>query len=80
MGDGGTALVYVWGGSEDYWQGTLPGGADDPADPFSHASRLVLFEAAARRLVSAGRAPSLRSYTANSGRTMYCSTTAASWC
>ena len=31
MGDGGTALVYVWGGSEDYWQGTLPGGADDQA-------------------------------------------------
>ena len=54
MGDGGTALVYVWGSSEDYWQGSLARGADDPADPLSHASGIVLFEAAARRLVSAG--------------------------
>lgn len=54
MGDGGTALVYAWDDSEDYWQGVLPDGADDPADPFSHASGLALFEAAARRLASAG--------------------------
>lgn len=52
--DGGTALVYVWDESEDYWLGVLPEGADDPADPFSHASGLTLFEAAARRLSSAG--------------------------
>jgi hypothetical protein len=54
MDDGGTALVYAWDDSEDYWQGVLPEGADDPADPFSHASGLALFEAAARRLASAG--------------------------
>ena len=54
MDDGGTVLVYVWDDSEDYWQGVLPAGADDPADPFAHASGLALFEAAARRLASAG--------------------------
>jgi hypothetical protein len=54
MDDGGTALAYVWDGSEDYWQGVLPEGAGDSADPFSHASGLALFEAAARRLASAG--------------------------
>jgi len=60
MDDGGTVLVYAWDDSEDYWQGVLPEGADDPADPFSHASGLVLFEAAARRLTSAGvRCPEL---------------------
>jgi len=60
MDDGGTALVYVWDGSEDYWQGVLPESADNPADPFSHASGLALFEAAALRLASAGvRCPEL---------------------
>jgi len=60
MDDERTALVYAWGDSEDYWQGVLPEGADDPADPFSHASGLALFEAAARRLASAGvRCPEL---------------------
>lgn len=60
MDDGTTSLVYVWDGSEDYWQGVLPEGTDDPADPFSHASGLALFEAAARRLASAGvRCPEL---------------------
>jgi hypothetical protein len=60
MDDGGSALVYAWDDSEDYWQGVLPDGADDPADPFSHASGLDLFEAAARRLTSAGvRCPEL---------------------
>ena len=54
VADGGTALVYAWNDSEDYWQGVLPQGADDPADPFSHASGLALFEAAARRLASVG--------------------------
>ena len=54
MDDGGTVLVYAWDDSEDYWHGVLPEGADDPADPFSHASGLALFEAAARRLTSAG--------------------------
>jgi hypothetical protein len=61
MDDGGTALLYAWDDSEDYWQGVLPEGADDPADPFSHASGLALFEAAARRLASAGvRCPEIR--------------------
>jgi hypothetical protein len=60
MDDGGTALVYAWDDSEDYWRSVLPAGADDPADPFSHASGLTLFEAAARRLASAGvRCPEL---------------------
>jgi hypothetical protein len=60
MDDGGTVLVYVWDGSEDYWQGVLPAGAGDQADPFSHGSGLTLFEAAARRLASAGvRCPEL---------------------
>lgn len=54
MEDGGTALVYAWDESEDYWQGVLPEGADDPADPFSHASGLSLFEAAAQRLAAEG--------------------------
>ncbi len=54
MDDASTALVYAWDDSEDYWHGVLPDDADDPADPFSHASGLALFEAAARRLASAG--------------------------
>jgi hypothetical protein len=70
MDHGGTALVYVWDDSEDYWQGVLPEGADDPADPFSHASGLTLFEAAARRLASAGvRCPEL--LLADRSRTLY---------
>jgi hypothetical protein len=60
MDEGSTALLYAWDDSEDYWQGVLPEGADDPADPFSHASGLALFEAAAHRLASAGvRCPEL---------------------
>ncbi len=58
--DGATALVYIWNSAEDYWQGVLPAEADDPANPFSHASGLDLFEAAARRLTLAGvRCPRL---------------------
>src|SRR5690242_21411391 len=34
MDHGGPALGYVWDGSEDYRQGMLPEGADDPAGPF----------------------------------------------
>lgn len=52
--DSGTALAYIWGGAEDYWQDVLPEGADDEADPFSHASGLDLFEGAARRLAGEG--------------------------
>lgn len=54
MDDGATALAYIWDDAEDYWHGTLPEDAYDPANPFSHASGLDLFEAAARRLASAG--------------------------
>ena len=60
--DGFTVLVYVWNSAEDYWQEVLPEGegADGSADPFSHASGLDLFEAAARRLTAAGvRCPDL---------------------
>jgi len=54
LDDGGTALAYIWDDSEDYWQGVLPADADNPADPFTHASGLALFDAAARRLAAAG--------------------------
>jgi hypothetical protein len=54
MDDGGTVLLYAWSDSEDYWQGVLPAGADDPADPFSHPSGLTPFETTARRFTSAG--------------------------
>jgi len=58
--DGRVVLIYVWNEAEDYWQGALPEGSDDPAEPFSHASGLDLFEAAARRLSAAGvRCPRL---------------------
>ena len=60
LDDGRTVLLYAWDAAEDYWDGVLPVGTDDPADPFSHASGLDLFEAAARRLTSAGvRCPEL---------------------
>jgi hypothetical protein len=60
MDDGGTVLLYAWSDSEDYWQGVLPEGAEDPADPFSHPSGLTPFETAARRLASAGvRCPAI---------------------
>jgi hypothetical protein len=54
LDDGGTVLAYIWDDAEDYWEGVLPEHADDPADPFAHSSGLPLFEAAARRLASAG--------------------------
>jgi hypothetical protein len=68
--DGGTVLVYVWNAAEDYWRGVLPEGADDPADAFSHASGLGLFEAAYQRLTSAGvRCPRL--LLSDHGRELY---------
>jgi len=70
LDDGSTVLVYVWSGSEDYWQGVLPESAGDPASPFSHASGLTLFEAAARRLSSAGvRCPEI--LLSDRSRTLY---------
>jgi hypothetical protein len=56
MDDDASVIVYAWNHSEDYWQSVLPQGADDPADPLSHAFGLALFEAAVRRLASAGLA------------------------
>ena len=54
--DGSTAVAYVWSPDEDLWDA----GPADPRDPFSHASGLPLFTAAANRLAAAGvRAPRL---------------------
>ncbi|WP_416959527.1 phosphotransferase family protein [Streptomyces sp. Agncl-13] len=56
LGDGSTAVAYVWSPAEDLWDA----GPGDPRDPFSHASGLTLFTAAADRLAAAGvRAPRL---------------------
>ncbi|MFD4879102.1 phosphotransferase family protein [Streptomyces sp. NPDC058420] len=54
--DRSTAVAYVWSPDEDLWDA----GPADPRDPFSHASGLPLFAAAAKRLAAAGvRAPRL---------------------
>ncbi|SEE41992.1 Phosphotransferase enzyme family protein [Streptomyces sp. 3213] len=54
--DGTTAVAYVWSPDEDLWDA----GPGDPRDPFSHASGLALFTAAADRLAAAGvRTPRL---------------------
>lgn len=54
--DGSSAVAYVWSPDEDLWDA----GPADPRDPFSHASGLTLFTAAAHRLAAAGvRAPRL---------------------
>ncbi|WP_043674818.1 phosphotransferase family protein [Streptomyces xylophagus] len=51
-----TAVAYVWSPEEDLWDA----GPGDPRDPFSHASGLSLFTAAADRLAATGvRAPRL---------------------
>ncbi len=56
LDDGSTAVAYVWSPDEDLWDA----GPGDPRDPFSHASGLDLFTAAADRLAAAGvRAPRL---------------------
>jgi hypothetical protein len=60
LDDGTCAVVYIWDPVEDYWHGVLPDDAADPADPFSHASGLDLFEAASVRLADLGvRSPAL---------------------
>ncbi len=54
--DGSTAVAYVWSPEEDFWDA----GPGDPRDPFSPASGLGLFTAAADRLAAVGvRAPRL---------------------
>nr|WSY52029.1 aminoglycoside phosphotransferase family protein [Streptomyces sp. NBC_00886] len=51
-----TAVAYVWSPEEDLWDA----GPGDPREPFSHASGLGLFTAAADRLAAAGvRTPRL---------------------
>jgi Phosphotransferase enzyme family. len=51
--DGSTAVAYIWNDAENYWP-TTQTGADNHADPFSHASGIDLFEAAGRRLDALG--------------------------
>lgn len=70
LDDATRAVVYIWDPVEDYWHGTLPDGADDAADPFSHASGLDLFVAASLRLAALGvRSPRL--LLADAGRDLY---------
>ncbi|MFI5533168.1 phosphotransferase family protein [Kitasatospora sp. NPDC051853] len=60
LDDGGTAVVYLWAASENYWPAVATATEDDHADPFSHASGLGLFLAAHRRLSALGvRTPRL---------------------
>ncbi|MEV6156494.1 phosphotransferase [Nonomuraea sp. NPDC052129] len=67
LDDGFTAIAYIWDAAENYWPGLQ---VDDPADPFSPASGLELFEAAHRRLDGAGvRVP--RVYLADRSRELY---------
>jgi hypothetical protein len=55
-----SAIVYVWNAEEDYWDGLLPDGHDDPSNPFAHASGIDFFEGATRRLEAVGaRSPRL---------------------
>ncbi|GIJ76630.1 Phosphotransferase enzyme family protein [Micromonospora phaseoli] len=60
LDDATTAIAYVWNADEDYWDGLLPDGHDDPSNPFAHASGIDFFEAATRRLEAVGaRSPRL---------------------
>lgn len=52
LDDATTAIVYIWDPAEDYWRDVQGAEHSDPADTFSHASGLDLFEAAVRRLDS----------------------------
>ncbi|MFC7384509.1 hypothetical protein [Sphaerisporangium rhizosphaerae] len=60
LDDATSTIVYVWNADEDYWDGLLPDGHDDPSNPFAHASGISFFEGATRRLEAVGaRAPRL---------------------
>jgi hypothetical protein len=60
LDDATSTIVYVWNDDEDYWNGLLPDGHDDPSNPFAHASGVDFFEGATRRLEAVGaRAPRL---------------------
>lgn len=52
LDDGMSTVVYVWDPAEDYWSDVQGPDRADPADTFSHASGLDLFEAAVHRLDS----------------------------
>jgi hypothetical protein len=59
--DDSTAIVYLWDDAENYWITTRDRGTGSPADPFSPASGLDLFEAAHRHLDTLGiRTPRIR--------------------
>lgn len=60
LDDATSAIVYVWNAAEDYWDGLLPDGHDDPSNPFAHASGIDFFVGATRRLEAVGaRSPRL---------------------
>ena len=60
LDDATSTIAYVWNADEDYWDGLLPDGHDDPSNPFAHASGIDFFEAATRRLEAVGvRSPRL---------------------
>ncbi|MEY9926602.1 hypothetical protein ABH926_001224 [Catenulispora sp. GP43] len=52
LDDATSTIVYIWDPAEDYWSDVQGADRADPADTFSHASGLDLFEAAVRRLDS----------------------------
>ena len=66
--DESTAILYLWAEGEDYWP--TSGQDRDPADPFSHASGLGLFQAARRRLDELG-VPTPRLHFADGSRELY---------
>src|SRR6516164_4156759 len=43
--DGFTVIIYVWAAAENYWPGPAGAAEGGPADPFSPASGLDLFQA-----------------------------------
>ncbi|MFI9786865.1 phosphotransferase [Kitasatospora sp. NPDC051984] len=60
LDDATSTIVYVWNADEDFWDGLLPDGHDDPSNPFAHASGLDFLEGATRRLEAVGaRSPRL---------------------
>ncbi|HLL64899.1 MAG TPA: phosphotransferase [Micromonosporaceae bacterium] len=60
LDDATSVIVYVWNADEDYWDGLLPDGHDDPSNPFAHASGIDYFVGATRRLEAVGvRSPRL---------------------
>ncbi|MGW4642920.1 hypothetical protein ACWEN6_30690 [Sphaerisporangium sp. NPDC004334] len=70
LDDATSTIVYVWNADEDYWDGLLPDGHDDPSNPFAHASGISFFEGATRRLEAVG-ARSPRVLLADRGRNLY---------